>query len=160
MVRLPDFPVAGGCQCGAIRYELRGAPLAVYNCHCKDCQRFSGGTHSMSMVVGRELLRVTEGQMAAHEKVAESGRIAMMFGCRECGTRIWNDPLSAPDLRILKPGTLDDMSWAVPVGNIWTASRAPFAAIDATLLNFEGQPPSRDVFYSAWAAMAGTAGNG
>jgi hypothetical protein len=155
LVTLPEFPVAGGCQCGAVRYTLSGPPLAVYNCHCKDCQRFSGGTHTMSAVVSRELLRVTEGQMAAHEKVAESGRIAMMFGCKECGARIWNEPLSAPELRILKPGTLDDMSWAVPVGNIWTRSRAPFAEIDETLLNFEGQPPSRAVFYPAWAALTG-----
>jgi hypothetical protein len=42
------------------------------------------------------------------------------------------------------------------VGNIWTASRAPFAAIDETLINFEGQPPSREVFFPAWAALTGT----
>ena len=27
MSRLPDFPVAGGCACGAIRYRLNGSPL-------------------------------------------------------------------------------------------------------------------------------------
>ena len=152
---LPEFPVAGGCQCGAIRYTLNGPPLAVYNCHCKDCQRFSGGTHTMSMVVNRELLQVTEGRLKPREKVAASGRIAVTMRCGECGALIWNEPLSAPELRILKPGTLDDMSWAVPVGNIWTGSRAPFAAIDETLINFEGQPPSRDVFYPAWAKLTG-----
>ena len=157
MVTLPDFPVAGGCQCGAVRYELSEAPLAVYNCHCKDCQRYSGGTHTMSMVVKRETLRLTAGTLTPREKVAQSGRIAVTMRCGECGILIWNEPLSAPELRILKPGTLDDMSWAVPVGNIWTASRAPFAAIDETLINFEGQPPSREVFYPAWAKLTGAA---
>jgi hypothetical protein len=66
---------------------------------------------------------------------------------------LWNEPLSATDVRILKPGTLDDMSWAIPVGNIWTASRAPWTVIDPALTNFEGQPPSRDVLYPAWAAL-------
>jgi hypothetical protein len=47
------------------------------------------------------------------------------------------------------------MSWAVPVGNIWTKSRAPFVTIDETLINFEGQPPSRDVFYPAWTKLTG-----
>ena len=123
-MKLPAFPVEGGCQCGAVRYRLKAAPLGVYACHCKDCQRFSGGTHTMSMVVRRETLRVTSGSLKPREKVAQSGRIAVTMRCGECGTLIWNEPLSATDLRILKPGTLDDMSWAVPVGNIWTASRA------------------------------------
>jgi hypothetical protein len=79
-----------------------------------------------------------------------------MMLCAECGALIWNEPQSAPDLRILKPGTLDDMSWAQPVGNIWTKSATPWADIDPGLINFEGQPPSRDVFYPAWAALMGT----
>ena len=29
MSRLPDFPVAGGCACGAIRYRLNGSPLGI-----------------------------------------------------------------------------------------------------------------------------------
>jgi hypothetical protein len=107
------------------------------------------------MVLRRDLLELTEGRLHPHEKVADSGRIAVMMLCRECGSLIWNEPLSAPELRILKPGTLDDMTWAVPVGNIWTGSAAPFAAIDETLINFEGQPPSREVFFPAWAALTG-----
>lgn len=152
---LPEFPVTGGCQCGAVRYALSGPPFAVYNCHCKDCQRLSGGTHTMSMVVSAGLLELTAGEFDPHRKVADSGRIAVMMLCAECGALIWNEPQIAPDLRILKPGTLDDMSWAVPVGNIWTRSRAPWATIDDSLINFEGQPPSRDVFYPAWAALTG-----
>jgi hypothetical protein len=37
--------------CGAIRYGVHSAPLAVYACHCKDCQRFSGGPFSVAMAV-------------------------------------------------------------------------------------------------------------
>jgi hypothetical protein len=155
MVTLPKFPVEGGCQCGAVRYALSEGPLAVYNCHCKDCQRFSGGTNTMSMVVRKETVSLLQGQPRGSEKVAASGRIAIMMRCPDCGTLLWNEPLSAADLRILKPGTLDDMSWAVPVGNIWTASRAPWVEIDPALINFEGQPPSREVFYPAWATLVG-----
>jgi hypothetical protein len=36
---------------------------------------------------------------------------------------------------VVKPGTLDDMSWAVPVGNIRTASKVPWVKIDETLVN-------------------------
>jgi hypothetical protein len=43
-----------------------------------------------------------------------------MLGRPECGTKVWNEPLSFPSILVLRPGTLDDASWARPVGNIWT----------------------------------------
>ena len=35
-MKLPAFPVEGGCQCGTVRYRLKAAPLGIYACHCKD----------------------------------------------------------------------------------------------------------------------------
>ncbi len=151
-MKLPGFPVAGGCQCGAVRYELRAAPLGIYSCHCKDCQRFSGGTHTMSMVVKAADVGLTKGELMGFDKAADSGRVVRMLACAACGTKIWNEPLASPGLIIMKPGTLDDMSWARPVGNIWTGSRAPWVVIDEGVPNYEGQPPSRDALYAAFAA--------
>lgn len=31
----------GQCQCGAIRYESTGESLALYVCHCLECQKQS-----------------------------------------------------------------------------------------------------------------------
>ena len=70
--------------------------------------------------------------------------------CARCGTRVWNEPLSATTILMVKPGTLDDMSWATPVGSIWTASKAPWVKIDESLVNFPGQPPDRQPLYDAW----------
>lgn len=152
-MQLPDFPVEGGCQCGAVRYRLTAPPLAAYNCHCRDCQRASGATHSMSMPIRRETLEHVSGELTAFDKAADSGRVVRMLGCAACGTKVWNEPLAAPAVLILKPGTLDDMSWCVPVGNIWTRSRAPWVEIDETLVNFEGQPADRQPLYDAWARL-------
>jgi len=38
-------PRAGGCLCGAVRYECGGEPQFSLQCHCRDCQRQSGAPH-------------------------------------------------------------------------------------------------------------------
>jgi hypothetical protein len=154
-MRLPVFPIEGGCQCGAVRYRLTAPPLAVYNCHCRDCQRMAG-TNELSMPIRFETIEHLSGALASFDKVAESGRVVRQFRCEVCGTRVWNEPQGSKDIRVLKPGTLDDHSWAEPVGNIWTGSRAPWIAIDESLANFPGQPPDRQPLYDAWAKAIAT----
>jgi hypothetical protein len=150
-MKLPAFPVEGGCQCRAVRYQLIAPPLGVYNCHCRDCQRASGATHTISMFMRRGDVVLLRGALVAYDKAADSGRTVRSCGCAQCGTKVWNEPLSFPEFLVVKPGTLDDMSWAEPVGNIWTASKAPWVVIDETLVNFAGQPPSRQPLFDAWA---------
>jgi hypothetical protein len=64
---------------------------------------------------------------------------------------MWNEPQSSSAIVVVKSGTLDDQTWARPVGNIWTASRAPWVEIDESAVNFPGQPPDRQPLYDAWA---------
>ena len=65
---LPEFPVEGGCQCGAVRYRLKASPLTVYSCHCKDCQRFSGAAWSVSMIMRDEDFEVLSGQTVRYDR--------------------------------------------------------------------------------------------
>lgn len=157
-MQLPEFPVGGGCQCGSVRYELLAPPLSVYACHCKDCQRFSGAAWSMSMPVRREALRHLKGELKAFDKPADSGRTVRMLACAICGTNMWNEPLSSPEIFVVRAGTLDDIDWIEPVGNIWTQSRAAWVEIDPALVNFTGQPPSREPLYEAWTQKTGAPG--
>jgi hypothetical protein len=154
-MKLPAFPVEGGCQCRAVRFQLTAGPLGVYNCHCKDCQRTSGGTHTLSVIMKREDVRFLGGETHVFDKSADSGRVVRMHGCLNCGTKVYNEPLSAPHMLVMKAGTLDDISWAVPHGNIWTASKAPWVEIDPDVPNFPGQPGDRKPLFDAWAAAIG-----
>lgn len=64
---MTDFPLTGGCNCGAVRFEVTG-PLALASyCHCKRCQRRSGAGASANahpspgtfrIVAGEDRLRV------------------------------------------------------------------------------------------------------
>jgi hypothetical protein len=31
----------GGCNCGAIRYEIESEPVMAGHCQCRDCQRMT-----------------------------------------------------------------------------------------------------------------------
>ncbi len=156
-MKLPNFPVEGGCQCRAVRYRITAGPLTIYACHCKDCQRASGTTHTLSMFMRREDVELLQGKLTTYDKAADSGRTVRTCGCGQCGTRVWNEPLSFPEFLVIRPGTLDDMSWAKPIGNIWTDSKAPWAVIDPAVPNFPRQPPSRQPLFDAWAkALAET----
>lgn len=144
-------------MCGAVRFSLIASPLCVYNCHCRDCQRASNGTHTISMICDRSVVE-TRGETVFWDKKADSGRTVRMRACKVCGTKVWNEPLSMPDRIVMKAGTLDDLSWAQPVGNIWTSSKAPWVEIDPAGPNFEGQPQDRQALIDAWTAAHQNAG--
>jgi hypothetical protein len=59
------LPQAGGCQCGAVRYEIAAAPLTLYACHCAECQRQSGSAFGLSMPVPAGAVRITAGEPRA-----------------------------------------------------------------------------------------------
>lgn len=146
---LPEFPVAGGCQCGAARYRIKASPLSVYNCHCKDCQRFSGAGWSMSMIVRDEDFELLSGEIAQYRRTAESGNAIVMNFCANCHGWLWNDP-PTPGIKVVRAGTLDDLDWAAPVGNIWTDSKAAWASIDPSQTNFSRGALDRTPLFDAW----------
>ena len=69
------FPQTGGCQCGALRYEITQAPRIVYTCHCTDCQRLTSSAFSMAIVLAPEAFRLTQGEPRSLQKTADSGRV-------------------------------------------------------------------------------------
>lgn len=148
-MNLPEFPVEGGCQCGAVRYRLKASPLSVYNCHCKDCQRYSGAAWSMSMIVRDEDFELLSGQLAQYRRTADSGNVIVMNFCAHCHGWIWNEP-PAPGIKVARAGTLDDMDWAAPVGNIWTDRKAAWVSIDPAQTNFAKGATDRQPLYDAW----------
>jgi hypothetical protein len=39
---MTDSPLTGGCQCGAVRYEITGGLGRASICHCRMCQKAFG----------------------------------------------------------------------------------------------------------------------
>jgi hypothetical protein len=144
------LPLTGGCQCGALRYEILAEPLSVYVCHCTECQKQSGSAFAMSAMVPRESLHYVAGRPQSWSRTAESGRVLDGDFCATCGTRLVHHPRANPKVSILKPGTLDDTSWLVPVGHIWTKSAQTWVTIPPDAIAHEGHPNDLAPMIEAW----------
>jgi hypothetical protein len=142
--------MTGACQCRGVRYEIRAEPIALYACHCTECQRQSGSAFALSMIVPREALVVTTGTPAKWVRTADSGNKMDCLFCPTCGVRLYHLPHARANVAVLKPGTLDDASWLEPVGHIWTRSAQAWVDIPDESFNAEEQPVDLREIVAAW----------
>lgn len=103
----PQTPVAGGCLCGAVRYELARRPDHMDYCHCAMCRKFGG---PMGIEVNPQDLS-WQGEQAI-QTYASSPWAERGF-CRICGSSLfWRTTAQGdgPSFTSLNAGTLDDMT--------------------------------------------------
>ena len=94
-------PVAGGCLCGAVRYEAIGEPIVSY-CHCRMCQQAYGALYGLFAVFPVETFRFTRREPAYYP----SSPWAKRGFCANCGSPIDFRYAGSPTLGVLI-GTLD-----------------------------------------------------
>jgi hypothetical protein len=136
-----DIPFAGGCACGAIRYECLSLPVWMVNCHCRDCQIASGSAFSPTIVMARSAVKLTKGKPALFEKVADSGNLATRAFCGACGTPLFASSSAAEEFLGIRASSLDDPSWFRPEANVWMRSAQPWDHFDAGIPGFEQNRP-------------------
>ena len=93
----------GGCQCGKVRYTVQVDPAEAYLCHCKMCQRATGG-FAAAFVGVKQADVVWSGE----PDWFESSPIARRPFCARCGTPIgfrFAEGTSNMDLTV---GSFDD----------------------------------------------------
>lgn len=94
---------SGGCLCGAVRYELRGASTSVTYCHCAMCRRWHGHVGAYAAVDRTDLVIVQPLSLKWH---ASSPNVRRGF-CAECGSSLFFD--DATDGKVgFCAGTLDE----------------------------------------------------
>ena len=137
----------GGCQCGEISYELSGLPIALYRCHCTDCQIGSGSAFGMSMWVRQYDFNLTQsrglplGVLESFVRTADSGAKIEGFFCGSCGVRIYaKAALLDSKYIVLKPGTLQDTDDLRPSADIWIQSKQEWFELPTNTKHFHGQP--------------------
>ncbi len=128
----------GGCYCGAVRYELRGEPGPLVNCHCRDCRRVHGAAFAAGSLIRKADLRFTSGEEAVQEYETQNG---FRYFCERCGGRLFNRARSAPEFVVLLVASLDDEPTDEPVMHINVESRAPWYEILDDRPQHQAMPP-------------------
>ena len=133
--------LSGGCLCGAIRYQILGAPLFVGQCYCKDCQKATGTGHSTVIGVPETQLRIV-GAPAVYASRGESGGQVHRHFCPVCAGRLYTAADSTGPIRMVQAGSLDDPNAVTPTVAIYVKDALTWDRIDPGLAQFERLPPS------------------
>jgi len=114
----------GGCQCGAIRFEITGEAQTVYACHCSECQKQSASAFGISVNHAPKDFHVTQGQPKCWSRATNSGASMDCFFCGTCGSRLWH---GSGGVVSIKGGAMDETP--LVSCHIWTARKLPWVAI-------------------------------
>lgn len=112
----------GGCQCGAVRYALYAAPQGSV-CHCRMCQKATGGLFAALAKLDKADLVWTRGEPASFQSSPDACRDF----CVACGTPLTFRYVDAAHMEVTI-GSLDQPELAPPQLNYGVESRLPFIA--------------------------------
>jgi len=132
--------LTGSCLCGAVKYEYSADPVISGNCHCKDCQKSSGGAYAPVFFVPEKTITVT-GNVKYFESVGGSGKKVSRGFCPKCGSQLFAKVEAMPGLFAVKAGTLDDTSNYQPRADVYVSHAAEWDYIAPSATTFPLMPP-------------------
>ena len=100
----PTMPLTGGCNCGAVRFEV-SEPLGggIY-CHCTRCQRRTGTAAAATGRVAPGSVRVT-GEEHVRAWTPTDG--ASKAFCGECGSHLFTRDAETGEILGVRLGAID-----------------------------------------------------
>ena len=131
----------GGCACGAIRYEISGAPIVSNHCQCRDCQRITGTGHGSYLTFARRLDVKLEGQARHWDMVGDRGQVKTRSFCPNCGSPVYLTFAAMPDLFTVHAASLDDPGRFEPHMVTYGARGYAWDHLDPSMLTFDAMPP-------------------
>lgn len=131
---------AGGCACGAIRFETSSQPIVQNHCQCRDCQKRSGTGHGSYLTFPQRAAVTIAGDAKTWRIAGDTGNEKIHAFCPTCGTPVYLTFSAMPDVIAFHAGSLDDPSLFEPQMVTYTARAQPWDAMDSSLAKFERMP--------------------
>jgi hypothetical protein len=141
--QLMKLPFTGGCACGAIRYECTAEPIMMFKCHCRDCQKVTGGAFVPGLLVAASAFRLTKGELRYHFTPSAAGGRHKRGFCAECGSRITGGENGRRSAQLIgvTAGSLDDPTWFCPQMDIFVCDAQPWDQTDSAIPKYDQYPP-------------------
>jgi hypothetical protein len=91
-------------------------------CHCKSCQRTSGGGH-VGFIAFDEKAMAIEGERKIYTRPGGSGRPASRYACPVCYSMVWGTGEVMPGMINNDAGSLDDSAMFKPAIAIFVSEK-------------------------------------
>jgi hypothetical protein len=124
---MPELPLTGGCNCGAVRFAVDKPPAGAAYCHCRRCQRRTGTAASINARVEPGSLRVISGEEVMKAWKPDGGW--EKWFCGECGSSLFSRDPEAPHAMSVRFGAFDDDPGVRPTHHNFVAYAAPWEPI-------------------------------
>ena len=118
---MAELPLTGGCNCGAVRFEVTEPLVYSYYCHCTRCQRRSGAGAAPGAIPPPGSFAIVAGEDALGSWNAGDGWDKLF--CRNCGSHVLGrDPESG--LVSIRMGSFDGDPGIRPISRHFTDDAA------------------------------------
>jgi hypothetical protein len=122
-----DLPLTGGCNCGAVRFEVTAPLAAASYCHCRRCQRRSGAAASANAHPAPGTFRIVAGEDRLGAWKPENG--GEKWFCGDCGSAVFASRPNLGDPISIRMGAFDEDPGIRPSLRQFVAYAAPWEAI-------------------------------
>jgi hypothetical protein len=126
--------LAGGCLCGAVRYQITGTPVGSMICHCRTCRRLSAAPIMAWLTVPAQKFKYTTGTTRSFRS---SPPVLRSF-CEVCGTHLSYVHADDPDYVEVSTCSLDRPESVPPTHHSWLSHNVDWIRFDDGLPNFPG----------------------
>src|SRR5215217_422140 len=102
---MADLPLAGGCLCGAVLFEVTEPLVSAGYCHCTRCQRRTGTAASAQARVAPRSFTIVAGAGEVRAWAPEGG-FEKHF-CGRCGSALFSRDPADHEVISVRLGTFD-----------------------------------------------------
>ena len=120
-----SLPITGGCNCGAVRFEITEPFEASMYCHCTRCQRRTGTAASVNARVTSDAFRIVQGEDRIRTWEPSGGGAPKHF-CGDCGSALFS---ASPGTIGVRLGAVDGDPGIRPSYRQYTAYAAAWEPI-------------------------------
>ena len=118
------LPLEGGCRCGQVRFKVTTAPGLTAVCHCRGCQKMTGGAFALSTMVSSDGFHVIEGEPV----IGGMHGPIQHFHCPHCLSWVFTRPPGVPFVNV-RTSMLDAPDGFAPFVDMWVEEKLPFVPV-------------------------------